>query len=72
MLHKTLIFGYVSIVGTNPNQIDFENWVLYVAVNTYQVSGVPRTYQTSQMVHKRHSILDVWLISAPSSNATEM
>ena len=32
MLHKT-IFGYVSTVGTNPNQIDFENWVLCVAVN---------------------------------------
>ena len=43
MLRKTLLFGYVSTVSTNPNQIDFENWVLCVAVNTYQVSGVPRT-----------------------------
>ena len=35
MLHKTLIFGYVSTVGTNANQIDFENLVLCVAVSTY-------------------------------------
>ena len=28
MLHKTLIIGYVSTVGTNPNQIDFKSWVL--------------------------------------------
>ena len=27
MLHKILIFGYVSTVDTNPNQIGFENWV---------------------------------------------
>ena len=39
MLHKTLIFGYVSTVGTNPNQIDFENWVLCVAVNTYKLAA---------------------------------
>ena len=25
MLQETLIFEYVSIVGTNPNQIDFGN-----------------------------------------------
>ena len=37
MLHKILIFGYVSTVGTNPNQIDLENGVLCVAVNTHQV-----------------------------------
>ena len=37
MLHKTLKFGYVSTVGNNPNQIDFENWVLRVSVNTYQI-----------------------------------
>ena len=37
MVHKTWIFGYVSIVSTNPNQIDFKNWVLCVAGNTYQV-----------------------------------
>ena len=34
MLYKTLIFGYVSTVNTNHNQIDFGNWVLSVAVNT--------------------------------------
>ena len=34
MLHKTIKFGYVSTVGSNPNQIDFENWVLCVTVNT--------------------------------------
>ena len=28
MLHKTLISGYVSTVGTNHNQIDFGNSVL--------------------------------------------
>ena len=37
MLHKTLIFGYVSTLGLDSNQIDFKNWVLCVAVNTYQV-----------------------------------
>ena len=37
MLHNTLILGYGSTVGTNRNQIDFGNWVLCVAVNTYQV-----------------------------------
>ena len=37
MLHKTLMFGFVSIVGTNCNQIDFGNWVLCVAVNKYQI-----------------------------------
>ena len=37
MLYKTSMLGYVSTVGTNPNQIDFKNWVLCVAVNTYQV-----------------------------------
>ena len=37
MLHRTLIFGYVSPVGTNRNQIDFGNLVLCVAVNTHQV-----------------------------------
>ena len=72
MLHKTLICGYVSTVGINPNQIDFENWVSCVAVNTYQVSGIPRTNQTSQMTRKRHSILDVWVNPAPSSYTTEM
>ena len=37
MLHQTLKSGYVSTVGNNPNQIDFENWVLRVSVNTYQI-----------------------------------
>lgn len=37
MLHKTLKFGYVSTVGNNPNQINFENWVLCVSVKTYQI-----------------------------------
>ena len=72
MLHKTLIFGYVSTVDTNPKQINFENWVLCVTVNTYQVSDAPRTNQTSQMACKRHSILDAWVIPAPSSYVTEM
>ena len=34
MLHKTTIFGYASTAGINPNQTDFENWVLCAAVNT--------------------------------------
>ena len=72
MLHKTLAFGCVSTVGTNPDQTDFENWVLCVAVNTYQVSGVPRTNQTSQVARESLSILDIWVIPAPSSYATEM
>ena len=72
MLHKILIFGYVSTVGTNPNQIDLENWVLCVAVNTYKFRGVPRANQTSQMAHKRHFTLDILLIPAPSSYALEI
>ena len=72
MLYKTLVFGYVFTVGTNPDQKDFENWVLSVAVNTCQISGVPRTNQTSQMARKRHSILNVSVIPTPSSYTTEM
>ena len=44
MLRKILIFGYVATVGTNPNQIDFENWVLYVAENAYQAYQEPTKY----------------------------
>ena len=44
MLRKILIFGYVATVGTNPNQIDFENWVLYVAENVYQAYQEPTKY----------------------------
>ena len=71
MLHETWTYGYVSTVGTNPNQIDFENSVLWVAVNT-KFSSVPRTNQTPRIARKIHSILDVWLIPAPSSYANEM
>ena len=41
MLRKILIFGYVSTVGINPNQIDFQNWVLCVAENAYQAYQGP-------------------------------
>ena len=50
MLLKTLIFGYVSTVDTNRNQIDFRNLVLSVALNKF--SGIPRINQTSPMANK--------------------
>ena len=51
MSHKTLIFGYVSILATNRNQIDFGN--------TYQVYWRTKNQSSIPDATQIRSILDV-------------
>ena len=68
MLHKTLIFRYVSTVGTNPNGINFKNWVLCVAVNTYHVYW--RTKNQSNTPDGTQKTLQLLLVTPVRCNRT--